>query len=278
MKKAQYKKKKTYKKDKNNKLILSLILIFLLLSTFCFFNILKNSTSNLINYFSTPAYFLKEKIEIFKNNDFLIQENKKLIKENTKLKYEILEKEQLKSQVEELKKQLDLKNIYPDYEIINSTVISRNKSYFFNELTIDKGSKDNIKEDMAVVTINGLIGRIIKVYENTSIVKMITNNDSNNKISVGVESKNGVLNGVITNYDPYKNYIEVTGLTTYDLVEVGNIVKTTGLGIFPKEIEIGVIKEIKEDNYNISKILYVTPNQDMNNIYYVSVLGNKIND
>lgn len=252
-------KRKREKKNKKNRIILFLIILFLIIISIFFSNYLKNKTINFNYYLNYPIKYIKEKIS-----------DKTIIKLD-------LNKE-LEQEVEELKKLLELKNIYTDYHLVNATVISRNKSYWFNELIIDKGKKDNIEVDMAVITSNGLIGKIIKVYDKTAVVKMITNNDTNNKISVGVEGKDGLLHGIITNYDSSKNYIIATGITTYDEVSKDREVITTGLGVFPKGIKIGTVKNIEKDNYNISKILYIKPYQDMNNIEYVSVLGNKTND
>ena len=269
MKKYQYKKDK-----KSNNFIWLLILTIIILISFLGSAYFKDKSSSFINYLYLPIGYVKEKIAVLKTNSFLVKENKKLILENMNLSIIKEENKELEKEINVLKEQLELKNIYTNYYIVNATVTSRNKNYWFNELTIDKGSNSMIKENMAVVTTKGLIGIISKVYENSSIIKMITNRDSNNKISVSVNNKNGV----ITNYNSFTNYLEITGFTTYDEVKVGDILITSGLGIFPKGLKIGEVKEIKKDDYEISNILFVNPNQDMNNIEYVCVLGNVRND
>ena len=57
----------------------------------------------------------------------------------------------LEKEIEELKNVLELNKTLTEYSVENATVLSRNKSYFFNTITIDKGSKDGIKNDMTVV-------------------------------------------------------------------------------------------------------------------------------
>ena len=267
------------KKTKNkSKIILFCIILLLIIISLFFGFYLKSNTNGIIKYMYYPVQFIKDKINMLKNNKDLLKENKELLLTSKEYSIVLDKNKELQSQIDELKELLELKNIYTDYNIINATVISRNQSYWFNELIIDKGLNDNIKTNMAVVTKEGLIGRINNVYEKTSTLKMITNNDTENKISVAVQGKDGLLHGIITNYDYDKNYIVVTGLTAYDTVEINNEVITTGLGIFPKGIKVGIVKKIEKDNYNISKILYVEPFQDINNIEYVSILGNEIND
>ena len=88
-----------------------------------------------------------------------------------------------------------------EYKPINATILSRNKSYWFNNLTIDKGKKDGIKKDMAVVTKKGLVGKITKVSFTSSEVKLITSDDINFKVSISIKA-NGTDNYAILNgYD-----------------------------------------------------------------------------
>lgn len=42
--------------------------------------------------------------------------------------------------------------------------------------------------------------------------------------------------------------------------------------MFPSGIYVGQVKEIKNDKYNLSKIVYIKTNQDFNDIHYVTVL------
>ena len=63
----------------------------------------------------------------------------------------------LEQEIQELKDVLDLNRTLTEYTPINATILSRNKNYWCNQLMIDKGSKDGIKKDMAVVTKHGLV-------------------------------------------------------------------------------------------------------------------------
>ena len=87
--------------------------------------------------------------------------------------------EELKKEIVELKKALELNKTLTEYDPVNATILSRNKSYWFNTLTIDKGKNSGIKKNMAVITKDGLIGKISKVSHNSSEVKLITSDDVN---------------------------------------------------------------------------------------------------
>ena len=147
------------------------------------------------------------------------------------------------------------------------------KLYFFNNFTIDKGLDFNLKENMAVVNSNGLIGIIDKVYKNYSIVKLITTSNDN-KISVKIKKDNTYLYGTITSYKD--NLFLLEGITNYQDISLNSDVLTTGYGVFPSDILIGKVTKIEENKYNTSKIIYVKSNVNFNEINYVSILGNNL--
>ena len=181
--------------------------------------------------------------------------------------------EELKKEIVELKKALELNKTLTEYDPVNATILSRNKSYWFNTLTIDKGKNSGIKKNMAVITKDGLIGKISKVSHNSSEVKLITSDDVNFKISVAIKTPSGDSYAVLNGYDKEKNLIKVTGIDKTTSINKGDIVLTSGLGeMFPAGIYIGTVEEIESDKYNLSKIVYIKTSQNFNDVHYVTVL------
>lgn len=181
--------------------------------------------------------------------------------------------EELKKEIVELKKALELNKTLTEYDPVNATILSRNKSYWFNTLTIDKGKNSGIKKNMAVITKDGLIGKISKVSHNSSEVKLITSDDVNFKISVAIKTPSGDSYAVLNGYDKEKNLIKVTGIDKITSINKGDIVLTSGLGeMFPAGIYIGTVEEIESDKYNLSKIVYIKTSQNFNDVHYVTVL------
>ena len=181
--------------------------------------------------------------------------------------------EELKKEIVELKKALELNKTLTEYDPVNATILSRNKSYWFNTLTIDKGKNSGIKKNMAVITKDGLIGKISKVSHNSSEVKLITSDDVNFKVSVAIKTPSGDRYAVLNGYDKEKNLIKVTGIDKTTSINKGDIVLTSGLGeMFPAGIYIGTVEEIESDKYNLSKIVYIKTSQNFNDVHYVTVL------
>lgn len=181
--------------------------------------------------------------------------------------------ESLEKEIQELKEELELNKTLTEYEPINATVLSRNKSYWFNTITIDKGKKSGIKNNMAVITKNGLIGKITKVSNYSSEVKLITADDVKFKVSVSIKTNEDDNYAILNGYDKETGLIKVSGIDKTTNINIDDSVLTSGLGeLFPSGIYIGQVKEIKNDKYNLSKIVYIKTSQDFNDIHYVTVL------
>ena len=212
---------------------------------------------------------------IFK--DIVIFPSKVVSKNNNKdAESYLLEKnenDELRREIDELKKVLELNNTMSEYTKINTTIISRNKSYWFNTLTIDKGSSSGIKKDMAVITKDGLIGKISKVYRHSSEVKMITSDDLSFKVSIAIKTNDTDSYAILNGYNKKNNLIKAVGIDKTTNINVGDAVVTSGLSdMFPGGIYIGTVEKIKSDKYNLSKIVYIKTKQNFNNIHYLTVL------
>ena len=183
---------------------------------------------------------------------------------------------ELRRQIDALKNELNIDYTLTDYEYLNATVTSRSVGYWYNTITINKGSYNGIKKDMVVINSKGLIGRVIKTSTFTSDVRLITTSETNNKISVHISNGDNNLYGLINNYDYSKNLLEVEGISNTKDVDIGDFVYTSGLGgIFPSGILIGSVSEVTTDSYDLAKIIKVKPSADFSNINYVSVLKRK---
>ncbi len=254
------------------------LVIFLIF--FSMFFLLNKNMSNIVNSSGYKNYVNFIGVGFKFIDKYNIFRYKKVLEENEYLNKKVLIADTVSSQndnlikeIDFLKKTMNLKNTYAGYDITYAKVTNRNKMYWFSTLTIDNGSSEGVKEGDAVVTINGLIGHVKSVTKDYSTVKLITNSDVLNKISVMVKLDDKVKVGNIIGYE--KPYILVEIEQGKNEIKKGSKLVTSGLGNFPKNIYIGDVEKITKDNYEISDIVYVLPKQDMNNINYVAVLKNK---
>ena len=212
-------------------------------------------------------------ISDYKSLKKVLEENK-ILKSNVD-KIESLEAEnnELKQEINDMKNELNIEHVLSDYDYLNATVVSRNASTWYNNLTIDKGSHNGIKEGMVVINSTGVIGKTTNVSTFSSDVKLITTTDTNNKISVTIQSNGKKLTGLINGYGYKTKNLEIEGISNTDTVSVGDQVYTSGLGgVFPSGILIGKVKSITTDVYDLSKIINVEPSANFEDINYVTVL------
>ena len=233
------------------------------------FTYIENIITYPFNYVSDNIKSYKKLKDVEKSNDVL---------ETSIDRIDSIEAEniELRRQLDALKEELNINYTLSDYEYLNATVISRNVGYWYNKLTINKGSYNGVEKDMVVISSKGLIGRVVKTSTFTSDVRLITTSDTNNKISVHVSNGDNNLYGVINGYDYKKFVLELECIINTNDVNVWDYVYTSGLGvIFPACILIGTVTEITTDSYDLAKIMKVTPSVDFNDINYVSILKRK---
>ena len=240
--------------------ILVLISLSVLLPKSNFINksLLKDSTMLLNKVVMYPFTTLTKEKNTNHNESYVIQKNVN---------------ESLEKEIQELKEALELNKTLTEYTPINATILSRNKSYWYNTITIDKGKKDGITEDMAVITSKGLIGKISSVSLTTSEVKLITSDDINFKVSIAINTNDVDNFAILNGYDSKTNLIKATGIDKTTNINIGDKVLTSGLGEkFPAGIYIGTVEKIESDKYNLSKTVHIKTYQNFNDIHYVTVL------
>lgn len=260
------------KKRRNNKFMIAvvsgiviLILLFISLNLDRDTNVLEDSLKNVTNAISkaviAPLQSFNSKKGETQTESYTIQKNIN---------------ESLEKEIQELKKELDLNKTFTEYETVNATILTRNKSYWFNTITIDKGKSSGLAEDMAVVTADGLVGKLTKVYRSSSEVKLITADDLNYKVSVVISTNDKDHYGVLSGYSKEEDLLKIMEVDKNSQIQKNDRVVTSGFGgVFPRGIYIGTVEKIEQDKYDLSKIIYIKTNQDFNNMHYVTVLKDR---
>lgn len=245
---------------------LTIIITFIIMFLFISLNTSRNLTS--IEKFIKEKVYIPTKFisklvhakEVDQTDSYIIQKNL-----NTSLEEEI----------NELKDILELNKTKTAFDNINATVISRNNQYWLNTIIIDKGKDSKIKKGMAVITKNGLIGKISKVTKTTSEVKLLTTSDIKYKTSVSIRIKNKDYYAILNGYDQNKQLLKVVAVDKNIEIKKGDIVLTSGLGNIPQGIYVGKVESFEMDNYDLSKNVYIKAKQNFNSINYVTVLREK---
>lgn len=159
-----------------------------------------------------------------------------------------------------LRKLLEFRKIIP-YTSIPAQVIGRDPSNWTNSLIIDKGLNYNIKQNMAVISTRGLVGRVVEVGSNSSKVILITDPD----LKVGVLIRRNRQGGVLVGLPGGR--CKVIYISLDSDVKCGDKVITAGFGsVFPKGILVGEIEKVGKEEGRLYKYAILKPSQDLSRL------------
>lgn len=128
-----------------------------------------------------------------------------LNKENVDLKRRILTLSVDKSRIAELEKENSLLKeelgfviSNPEIKLIPAKIIQRDPVTFLDYIIVDKGAKDGVNKDRAVVFNGALVGKVSEVYEAQSKITLITSKDSYIQAMLQESRAKGILKGGIS--------------------------------------------------------------------------------
>ena len=209
---------------------------------------------------------VKETVDFFLNFSEVKLENEQLKQKNAELANELIEYESLKDEVERLREALNFTESKNNYKYVGVNIIGYSGNSLSDGYIIDKGSNDGIAKNMVVVSYKGLVGKVTKVSSNFAVVQSILNEN----IAVAVMDQQtreatGVLQGLSDKKDT--NMTVVYNLPIDSDVKEGDIIITSGLGkIYPKQIPVGTVVSVQEDNVKVMKSAVVEPFVNFNKL------------
>ncbi len=157
------------------------------------------------------------------------------------------------------------------YEPVHATVISRNPDQWEEKIIIDKGEVHGIEKNMAVMTANGLIGKVVLVTPFTSTVELLSTENRNFRVAAVVPGEEAAF-GLIEGYDRKRSELIMKRIDSSFEVEVGQKVISSGLGgIFPKGLLIGEVTEVSTDDYGLTKLAYIRPAAEFSMLDHVMI-------
>lgn len=195
----------------------------------------------------------------------LAELNEKLSAENNKLQERLSAYKAYATQDKTILE--DNKYSYTMGRIIKNSVNHKN-----NYLTLDKGHSAGIKENMAVVGNDGIIGVIAQTSKHYSTIVPILN--TNFQIS-GLVKKNGYF-GTISWDGTSPDYVTLYDIPGYIDIQKGDtVVSSPYSSIFPEGIPIGTVNEIYKIKKNNFYKLKIKTTVDFHRLDYVYIIENK---
>lgn len=180
-------------------------------------------------------------------------------------------------EIADLEGMLELNATMTEKTYVNATVVARDIGYWYDTLTLDKGTRAGIEVGQAVINQDGLLGYISASSMFSSTVKLLTSGNENHKVSIKIEVGDSFVYGLLTGYDSEKNLFRIEGISENTGIPKNAKVTTTGLGNqFPSGILVGTVSDIMLDHFELAKTVYMTPSVNFNDTHYVSVLKREL--
>jgi len=238
--------------------------LFLLLQTIAIyltFSFNNYHNSLFFNFTNEIVGFVRKQTSYFKRLFNTQNENKKLVRQNV-----FLLKYYLNKKYEENQSKLEI--LSKTFNVIAANVIYITSNKKENYIIIDKGSNNGIENEMGVLSSTGIVGKVIYVSDNFSIIMPIINVKS----SISAKIKNSNYYCYVEWDGQDYNYAILKDLPEHVKLSHNDTIITSGLSlIFPKNLPIGIVDSSKKDNNNLFKIKLFT---DFSKLCYVFLVKN----
>ncbi|MDD5557120.1 MAG: rod shape-determining protein MreC [bacterium] len=171
-------------------------------------------------------------------NDLLRKRVKALTMENLSLL-------QLRSENRRLRRLLDFRDAAPR-RMLPAQVVGRDTRQWYGSILIDRGSDDGVRPDMAVVSEDGLVGKVIEALPGVSRVLLLVDRTSRVGGVVERTRETGVVEG--TSF----NTCRLTYLPRRTEARPGDRVLSSGMGgVYPKGLYVGEVTGVHEGEYGL---------------------------
>lgn len=267
---------------REHKLISVLIVTLLILTVIFGISVVKggggNGATGLVNKgisvisegFSSVVKTIKGNVSGIFSYKSLQAEIDRLENENQQLKKELAEASLDRQDLEQLENLSQILNYeYTDkkFDLVTANITSLDGSNWTNVFTINRGTESGISEGDAVVNGMGLVGRIQETGKGWSKVVALIDEDCDVSFKLVRDRKqlgivSGSADGGIVGYM----------MDADSTVSEGDMIVTSGLGIYPEGISIGNVKTVVYNSNTLLKEITVEPVVNFKGLEKVAVM------
>jgi rod shape-determining protein MreC len=143
------------------------------------------------------------------------------------------------------------------FTLLSARVIAREASRPGAGYKIDRGARDGVREELAVVTPDGLVGKVVSAEPRSAWVRPILARSCRVSVRLELTRVDGILD-----WSPQRG-LHLTFVPSRAQASVGDTVITTGLGgVFPRGVRVGQVTGVDTVSADGSLRLAVQPAVD----------------
>ncbi len=216
----------------------------------------------------------------FSNVKELYEENQALKDRVSQLENQLNDAQMAVNENSALRQYLGIRDRYEALYAVDAQVLGRSDGTYLQYITLNKGSSSGIKENMPVITQNGLVGYVCDVSVNSCRVSTILQYDTGVGVYVQRTGDVGLTDC------PYamgeQGLLRVIYLPETAKLQIGDRIITGDVGdIYPSGLTVGHVVEIMPDLYNRTLTATIKPAVDfetLDQVYVVTGFAEKMTE
>ena len=198
------------------------------------------------------------------------EENEVLRSELDRLKVRNAELEGRALEADRLATLLNFRTAHAEVPMLAASVIGASPDPGSQVMYINRGSRDGLRRDMGVITPDGVVGKILAVYPDTSQVLLMSDKESGVGALLADTRTQGPIKGT------GEPQVSMEYVSNDEKVSVGEAVLTSGQDrIFPKDLPIGTVAEVAPDRKMPFMRIRVKPAAHLDRLEEVLVLATR---
>jgi len=171
------------------------------------------------------------------------RENERLRHENDTLKLQLNQLQSRAAEADRLATLLTFRQAHQSIAMVAARVIGTSADTASETVYLDRGERDGIHRNMGVITPDGVVGKVIESYRDTSQVLLLTDKDS----GVGAMLLESRIQSPVGGAG--EPLLSMKYVANDDTVNIGDRVVTSGMDrIFPRDLPVGTVTQIKPGN------------------------------
>lgn len=189
--------------------------------------------------------------------------NERLERENVKLRTWYQVALLLESENKALRDLMNIESVQ-DYEYVGARVLSDSGNTYVQSLLVSAGVQENISKGSAVLSADGLVGRVIDVGEKTSRILLVTDINSRIPVVIADTGQHAILAGA-NNFSPRLEHLP----KETQLSEGARVVTSGYGGVYPPGIPVGIVR------YNDHKVPTIQLFADLARLQILRIVGSQ---
>lgn len=220
---------------------------------------------------SAVSNLLDDATVSFRSSKLYAEEVNQLKKQVEEYQAQVVDNEQLKQKLKAYEDVLGVKEEHSDFEFQPAFVIGRDSADKFYSFVLNKGSSDGVSVNDPVISGKYLVGRVAKVTSHTSVVLTVLDPKVNvSAYEVRTREQGFATSSIELSKD---GLARLSGLERSTAIAPEGIVCTSGVGgIYPRDLIVGTVREVLNDEHDISSYAVLEPGVDIAHLQDVFVI------